>query len=272
MARRSRPRRGGQDKIVGTLLIAAAVAALIGAGATVWWVRGQKEALDADGCPRSGPKAIHLIMIDRSDPITGQQAQIVRQRVQQLKAEARFGARFDVYTFEGDTKNEMKPMLRVCAPGRPEEASQLTANPDLLRRKYDEGFSTVIDQEVDRLLRAETQPNSPILESLRAAAISSFGPTTAGTIPLRVTLVSDMVQHTTLASHFRTEPNFNQLSKNQAWASLQPNLKGAQVDVLYLLRPTAVRGGAPIQNRGHMLFWEQLIAAGGGRVSTMQPI
>lgn len=87
-----------------------------------------------------------------------------------------------------------------------------------------------------------------------------------------MTLVSDMVQHTNLNSHFKAEPNFNQLSKLQAWATLQPNLKGADVDVLYLLRPSATRGGAQIQNRGHMLFWEQLIAAGGGRIAVMQPL
>lgn len=175
MARRSRARRGSNDKLVGVLLSALAVVVLVGAGALVWWLQGQKEAVDTDNCPKSGPRAIHVIMIDRSDPISGQQAQVIRQRVQQLKIDARLGTRFDVYTFEGDTKSELLPMIRVCAPGRPEEASQLTANPELLRRRYDERFSTVLDRGIEELLRGTTQQNSPIIESLRAAAISSFG-------------------------------------------------------------------------------------------------
>jgi len=207
-------------------------------GGGAWWLRKSKPPLDADNCPRSGPTALHVIMIDRSDPISGQQAQRIRQHVQNLKSDAAFGARFDVYTFEGDTKNEILPIARVCAPGRPEEANELIENPDLVRRRYEERFSVVLDRAIAELLQEATRPNSPIIESLRAAAITSFGSVKGGKIPLRVTLVSDMVQHTALASHFKAEPSFTQLSKTQAWAALQPNLKGADVEILYLLRPS----------------------------------
>jgi hypothetical protein len=75
-----------------------------------------------------------------------------------------------------------------------------------------------------------------------------------------------MVQHSAALSHFAAEANFKQLSSTNKWASLRPQLKGADVYVLYLLRPAAVRGSAPIQNRGHQAFWEQLIEGSGGRV------
>jgi uncharacterized membrane protein len=272
VARRRPSRSGGRDKFTGAILAVVGILLIGALAGGAWWLRKIKPPIDADNCPLSGPHAVHMIMIDRSDPISGQQAQRIRQQVEKLKNEAGFGTRFDVYTFEGDIKNEMQPAVRVCAPGRPEDANALYENPGLVRRLYDERFSAVLDRAIAELLQETTRANSPIIESLHAAAITSFGSINAGTIPLHVTLVSDMVQNTSLASHFKTEPNFAQLAKTSAWASLQPNLKRADVDILYLVRPNAKRGSAPIQNRGHQLFWEQLIGASGGRLESIEPM
>jgi hypothetical protein len=272
MARSRRSKRDRGDKGVGLALAVIGILLIGGLSGGAWWLRKTRVPLDDENCPRSGPTAVHIIMIDRSDPITGQQAQSIRQQVEKLKNEARFGQRFDVYTFEGDSKNEMQPLTRVCAPGRPEDANELIENPELVRRRYQERFSNVLDQEVGTLLRVSTLPNSPIIESLRAAAITSFGPFSMGSVPFQVTMVSDMVQNTALTSHFKSEPNFSQLAKSPAWSALQPNLKGAEVDILYLLRPEAKRGSVMIQNRGHQLFWEQLIAASGGRPNNITPL
>jgi hypothetical protein len=273
MARiRRAPRRAGNDKWVGIALGLVGLVLIVVLGVGTWWLRKSKEQLDADNCPRSGVRALHVLMIDRSDPISPQQAQMVRQHVQTLKNEAKFGTRFDIYTFEGDTKNEMQPVVRVCAPGRPEEANEWIENPEQVRRRYEERFLLVLERGLDELLSATSRDNSPVIESLRAASITSFGPLSAGKIPVSLTLVSDMVQHSTMVSHFKAEPNFAQLQKSQTWPTLRPDLKGADVEILYLLRPAAKRGPAPIQNRGHQAFWEQLILAGGGRVKTIRPL
>jgi hypothetical protein len=272
MSRSRRGKRDRRDKAIGFALAVLGIIMIGGLSGGALWLRKTKEVFDADNCLRSGPRAVHVIMIDRSDPITDQQAQGVRQQIERTKNESHFGTQFDIYTFEGDTKKELRPIFHVCAPGRPEDANELIENPEFVRRRYQEQFSDVIDREVTALLRVSTLPNSPIIESIRAATITSFGPLTNGTIPLHVTIVSDMVQNTTLASHFKSEPNFAQLSKSSAWSLLQPNLKGAVVDILYLLRPNARRGTIMIQNRGHQLFWEQLIAASGGRLDSMTPL
>jgi uncharacterized protein YneF (UPF0154 family) len=272
MARSRRRRRDSSDKVTGLILLVVAVIVLSALGVGTWWVRKSKVVLDAENCPVSGPQIVHLVMIDRSDPISGQQVQRIRQYMQKAKDDATFGTRFDFYTFEGDIKNEMRPVIRVCAPGKPEDANELIENPDLIRRRYDENFSAVIDKTVNDLTAANTKDNSPIIESLRGAAITSFGSINPSKVKLRATLVSDMVQHTSAVSHFRTAPDFQALSKTMAWASLRPTLSGAEVNIIYLLRPNAIRAGAPIQNRGHQLFWEQLIGASNGRVRTIEPI
>src|SRR5262245_17566008 len=175
---------------LGLLLIAV----LIGA---YWWTRSRHEALDQlTNCPASGPREVHIILFDRTDPITQQQAQRIRQRMEQLRDGAKFGARFDLYTVEGDSQNALVPILTICSPNRPEDANALIENPDFIKKRYQQKFLSVLDKTIDGLLQNSTRDTSPIIESIKAAAITSFGPYENRNIPFRLTIASDMVQHT----------------------------------------------------------------------------
>jgi hypothetical protein len=273
MARRGRRSRGLSDGMTGLLLGLAGFLVLGALGGGYWMVKKSRPVLDAEtNCPKSGPTGIHVILFDRSDPISEQQAQRIRQAIERYKNNAPFGLRFDLYTFSGDTSHALQPKLRVCALGKPSEANALIENPDMVRRRYETKFAAVLDQTVAELLRGSQEKNSPIIESLRAAAISSFGPVDTGQMPLRLTMISDMVQNTPLSNQFQTEPNFQQLSRTPSWPTMQPQFKGADVDILYLLRLTALRKGTPIQNRSHQNFWEQLVSNSGGHILTIDPL
>ena len=273
MTRRRRATKGLSDGWSGILLAIAGIAIIGGLGGGLWWVKHSRPQLDQESnCPTSGPTGIHVILFDRSDPITDSQAQRIKQTIEKLKNEAPFGLRFDIYTFEGDSTHVLDPKLRICALGKPENANPLIENPEIIRRKYETRFAAVIDQTVSELLRASTQKTSPIIESIRAASITSFGPVERGQMPLHITMISDMIQNTALYSQLKTESNFPALARNNSWVPLQPQLKGAEAGILYLLRPKAVRNGVQIQNRGHEAFWEQLIAAAGGHLVSVDPL
>jgi hypothetical protein len=196
----------------------------------------------------------------------------VEQYVNRLVSTARAGERFDIYTVEGDTERLLTPVIEICSPGQGKDANALYQNPKRIQEKFDDRFSEVLRNRVKQLLQPSRRDSSPIIESLRAAAIESFGPFDQRAVPAELTIISDMVQHSPLDSHVRSTPNFSKLSKSQAWRSLQPDLSGAKIEVLYVLRPSAVRGGVPIQNRGHQLFWEELVTAANGRLMSIQPI
>jgi hypothetical protein len=273
MARRRRANKGLSDGASGLILAIAGVAIIGGLGGGLWWVKQAQTQIDEDtNCPKAGPTAIHMILFDRSDPITDQQAQRIKQAIEKYKNEASTGLRFDLYTFEGDTSHILNPTLKICVPERPEDANPLNKNPEFIRRRYEERFAAVIDQTVSSLLHASTQKTSPIIESIRAASITSFGPIEPGRLSLRVTMISDMIQNTSLFSQFQSDSNFEALSHSGVWVSLQPQLKAAKVDILYLSRPKATHNRTPIQNRGHQAFWIQLIAASGGRVDLFEPL
>jgi hypothetical protein len=263
MARnRRRKDRGDKAKgIVFMLLGFILIAGLAGGG---YWLSQKRVKLDAvTGCPVTGPTAIHAILIDRSDPISPQQAQQVRLVIDGYVSRAKIGERFDLYVASGDTVNVLTPVASVCSPGRGDQANELYENPQMIQRQFEDKFVGVMKENLSRLLETATADSSPILESIKAAAVSSFGSVEPGQIPLQMTIVSDLVQHSQGNSHFRGETNFDDLSKRSAWRSLQANLKGASVNVLYLLRPVSVRSGQPIQNRGHQVFWEKALSASG---------
>jgi hypothetical protein len=261
------------DLWIGWGLILLGLLLSVSLGGIYWWAKHRHEPLDKNtNCPLSGPREVHVILFDRTDPILPQQAQRIRQRMQQLRDSAAFGKRFDLYTVEGDSRSVLNPIRSICSPNRPEDANILIENPEFIRKKYQEDFVSVLDKTIDDLLQNSTRNVSPIIESMKAASITSFGPFEARNIPFRLTIISDMVQHTPAHSHFRSEPNFSALQKSDAWRSVRPNLFNAQVNVLYLLREEARRGGVPIQNRGHQEFWVQVVGASNGRfVSEPEP-
>lgn len=272
MSRRRRQRQERRDRIqnwglgtVGAILLAALAFGL-------WWVNARQVPIDeATNCPRVGPRAVHALLIDQSDPISPQQAERVRQEMARLRAESNFGERIDVYVMEGDVQNLLTPVLSLCNPGNPREANPLYENPEQIRRAFEERYAAQVQRTIDALLSASNRPNSPILESIKAVAIGSFGPFDQGAIPLRLTIVSDMVQHSQAVSQFRGDTSFAELSRAPAWLALLANLKRADVYLYYLLRASARRqGGAPIQNRGHQQFWEQAIAAFNGRLVRLE--
>lgn len=259
MARRRRQRKDW-DKTRGVILAIIGLLLIAGLGGGWYWATNKQTKIDiVTNCPTSGPTAIHAILIDRSDPITPLQAQQVRQIVDRYVKEAKIGERFDLFVANSDAVNVLAPVASVCSPGRGDQASELYQNPAMIQRQFDGKFVSVLRSNLEGLLVTSTSDSSPILESIRAVAVASFGNVDAGSIPLELTIVSDFVQSSPAISHFRGETNFDELAKKPAWRQLQANLKGAKVHALYLNRKEAAR----IQNRGHQLFWEKALRANG---------
>ena len=246
--------------VIGVLLIGG----LVGAN---FWIQSTTTKLDEANCPVDGPRGVHMIMIDRSDPITGQQGLRIKQMIDRIADESETGERFDFFVFEGDSKQVLNPTLSVCAPGRPEDASELYQNPEKIRKRYEEDFIMRVKSVVDELTSENELDSSPILESIRAASLWSFGKHSSGEVPLKLTLISDMIQNSALLSQYKGNVTFDDFQKSDEWLAARPPLKGASVDILYLLRGVTSPRAKAVQNRGHQLFWEQLVFASGGKLT-----
>ena len=252
-SRTRRPgRRPDRSNLWAWLASAAALALLalyIGAS---FWAREQRVEIDeASLCPKSGPTAVTAVLVDRSDPLSPQQAQRVRQVLDQVVNEAPVGGRVALYVAEADAFAALPPVLALCNPGV--EANPLYQNPKKIRVRYEEKFKARLDAEAAALLRATTRKTSPIMESIKAVCIDAFGGVPQG-VPLRLVVVSDFLQHSPITSHYR-ERDFEALLKDARLVTVLVDCKGAEVEMLYLLRPG--KDGRPtLQNRAHQRFWD----------------
>lgn len=253
-------------KIVGLVFLTLVV--ISGAGTLYWWSESTKIPIDdASLCPKTGPTAIHAILVDRSDPITPLQQSRVRQVIDKAIADAPVGGRVAFYVSETDGVESLAPLIALCNPGR--EANLIYSNPKRIKERFDKDFNLKIDAVRQRLLIGLTRDNSPIMESLKAVCIDAFGNAPPG-VPLKLLIVSDMIQHSALVSHYK-DRQYDSFLNSPRIGSVVANCRGSDIDILYLLRPDK-RGTTPIQTRGHQRFWDLYLQKSNGKPHSMEPI
>ena len=90
------------------------------------------------------------------------------------------------------------------------------------------------------------------MEKIQAISITAFPRKT--TIPRRIIIISDMLQHTPDHSHYTTVPDFKTFEKTPAYRKVWTDLRGVEIDILYVNRHGAE--ATRIQGRRHVDFWE----------------
>lgn len=249
---RRRGRRPDRSTLWAVLASIGAAMLLVGYFALNWWAKGQRVEIDeATLCPVSGPSAVTAVLVDRSDPLTTQQALRVRQVLDRVVAEAPVGGRVALYVAEADAFTALAPVLALCNPGS--EANPLYQNPKKIRARYEEGFKARFDAVRKALLEPAQRKTSPIMESIKAVCIDAFGAAPPG-VPLRLVVVSDLVQHSPVTSHYR-ERNFETFLRDARLSGVLVDCKGAEVEMLYILR-LGKDGRPTIQNGAHQRFWD----------------
>src|SRR5215510_6380116 len=100
MKRRDRSRRKRRlDYFAGATLMVVGLLALGAMAGAAWWLKATEVEIDkSTNCPKAGPRSVHLMIFDRTDPVTAQQAQRIEQYVTRLMKDAAAGQRFDLYT------------------------------------------------------------------------------------------------------------------------------------------------------------------------------
>jgi len=197
MSRRAaRPRRTSSRRgqgMAGNLKAVLLLGGSLAVGACLFgahWVLAPAKADwdQATLCPAAGPSGVHVVLIDRSDPITALQAQRVRQVVERAISEAQPAERIDLYVAEGDGRDALTPRISLCNPGR--DGNQYYQNPRRIRERYDASFRAPVEATLTSLLETSRRNVSPIIESIKAVCVGAFGSLPQGR-PTRVTVISD---------------------------------------------------------------------------------
>jgi hypothetical protein len=219
--------------ILGVALIVAA-ASLAGGGVYALHRLKLKKFDPATLCPLEGSQVASVILIDKSDPLTAAEKASARGLVAAEAAAVRKGDRITVRLLrhmDGAGGTALETAADLCNPGA--EANPLFENPKRVAARYRNAFREPLDEAL-----ADGQENGPAAASPIAQAIHE----SLAAVPeapgqhLRLTLVSDLMEHTPEASAYAGTMSEAALRKNFSPA-LADRLRGAEVRIMLLARP-----------------------------------
>jgi len=240
--------------ILGVALIVIAICLAAGGVYAVRILKQQKfdpETL----CPLEGPKAVTLILIDKTDPLTPAEQARVRSLIAAEADAVQSGSRITVKLLqqkEGASETALASVADLCNPGA--EGNPLFENPRRVAARYHGAFRQPIEAALESIKGAGSAPASPIARAI--AETMEAVPEGPG---LKLILVSDLMEHTAEASAYT-----GSLTEAALRKALSPNtrarLKGKEVRILLLNRARYAK-----QQAAAIAIWRSFFAAASGR-------
>jgi hypothetical protein len=262
---RAARRRERWNLALGGLLLLATAAVI--AAAIYFFQAARQERLDAaDLCPASGPRGHVILLVDRTDPMSFIQEQAF---LTYLKAFGEGGVGegelFSVFVVGEDFAAAAQPWFNMCNPGRGEDKSRWTSNPEQIRRRFESKFLAPMQRQAGQLRAAAPAKTSPILEMLQLAAIEGFRQDHASGRK-KLVIVSDMLHNTPEFSLYREAADFDAFRQTPYFQKSQADLAGVEVEIFLLMN-------APQrQNLRLVNFWERYFQAMGARLVHVKPV
>ncbi|OWJ64022.1 hypothetical protein [Inquilinus limosus] len=268
VARRRRPRRRGSASESGGLwkagLIAAAACLLFAGGAWLY-IEAAKANPKIDPvtlCPSGGPAGVAAVLIDTTDTLSPVQRLDVLNKLRGLREELPRGWLVAIYPVRPVPEQPPRASLSLCNPGRGEGLSQLTSNPALVEKRWREAFDTPLQDLLGSLVAAGQGDASPIMETVQSVAVAEFGDPDKKPLPKRLVLVSDMLQHSRSFSQYNGTKTFGDFTKTDAYRALKSDLRGVDVEILYVSRANQERR----QTADHIAFWTDFFTDDGASI------
>lgn len=268
-ASRRRSRDGGGAPPWGAIAKFAGGLVILGALGTTYFVVNQKaEATDSTTwCNRAGPSEVHLILLDASDPLDGVQAEGAKAKVIDAIRSAPEGARVDIYVADRGDGSLGEPVFSKCNPGAPGALDAAISDVAKKKRDYEQGYLAAVEETMTKVLQAEELKTSPIIESLRSAATKSFARLDEG-VPVKITLVSDMVQNSAVLKQRTADGDFAKFKKSPGWSRSLVDLHHAKIDIIYVTRANY----RDIQSNAHINWWSQYFDEMNGTLTESEAI
>ncbi len=216
--------------------VALTVLAVCLAGGGVYAVHTLKQKkFDPDTlCPLEGPKAVTLILIDKTDPLTAAEQARVRSLVEAEADAVQRGDRITVKLLQqkdGIGDAGLTAAADLCNPGA--EANPLFENPKRVAARYKSAFREPLGRALASAGGAGSAPSSPIAKSIHESLAAVQGPPG---LSLKLILVSDLMENSGDASAY-TGTLGEAALRRAIPPSTQARLKGVELRVLLLGRP-----------------------------------
>lgn len=263
-------RRKRKNDILGYIIIILGILIVIGFAVGLLISKENHIALDPETlCPTTGIEEKTVILIDRTDPLTNIQHQELKVFLHDIKNAIPLHSAISIYSMDKPNPDILEAEIFLCNPGKGENKSPLLSNPQLIEKIWKEKFSKKLDDVISRMMEPLTIGNSPIMENIKAVSVTEFIGNENKDVKKHLIIVSDLMQNTSTYSHYRNSSfNFSAYEKSNAFQYYQCDLKGVDVEILYVRRPNLLNA----QGKKHILFWQNFIHAMGGTLIKVKSI
>ncbi len=244
-----------------TLLVVAFLAA-----AALFHFRPEAVPRDPETlCPEAGPSRVTAILVDTTDRVGPTSRADVLGRLDDLVSSSQADEMIVAYETSPIARGGelFPPLLTVCNPGDPDAANPLIQNPELIRRRLEEGFREPFERLFRNLLDRDQASVSPLMENLQAISVTLFARRAHVAVPKRLIVVSDLMQHSEHLSLYRQRLDYDAFDRTAGADALRTNLQDVRIDVLFVQRREHER----FESTSRLVeFWERWFAAQGGRL------
>jgi hypothetical protein len=218
---------------LGAVLLVAAIG-LAGGGFYAMHALKQKRFDPETLCPIEGAKAITLILIDKTDPLTPAEQARIRNLTAAERDAAQRGDRITIKVLrqkDGTDETALDTVADLCNPGS--DANPLFENPKRVAARYRNAFVDPMEAALASVKDAGSAPASPIAQALHTSFEGAAG---RDGQHLKLILISDLMEHTATASAYSGTLNEAAL-RRLIPPSTQSQLKEAEVHIGLLARP-----------------------------------
>jgi hypothetical protein len=268
LARRKPPKAavsGGLMRAAGVLAGLAGLAAIAG----VVWFNLAHPPIEVDSetlCPKAGPASITVVLIDVSDPLPPvAQADIRNEITGAVKDIPKFGL-LELRLLDPEVDGGQVLFSR-CNPGDGRDLSELVANPEQERRRFEEGFATPLQELLRSAVAADPAKSSPLMETIQWIAVRTFAPFREGKEKSKLIIVSDMIQHSGGYSLYKGDATYERFRSAPSYEILRTDLHGAEATVLFVHREDV-----QISDNELLAFWEKWFADNNGALIRIRKI
>lgn len=181
------------------------------------------------------PTSVVEVLIDVSDPLPDvTKSQLLVDLSGRISSNNNKGSLVEIRVLN-PAHSAGNVVFSKCHPGNGDDVSELTGDPERIKKAWNEGFlvplSNVLEKE---LSQANGSPTSPILETIQAITVQQFLSKPANKTLI---VVSDLLQHSSTVSFYREDvAKYFDLKDQPIWPEVQPILADVKVEYFVLGR------------------------------------
>jgi hypothetical protein len=242
--------------VLGAVLLVAAVS-LAGSGFYAMHSLKQKRFDPETLCPAEGARAVTLILIDKTDPLTAAEQARIRNLTAAERDASQRGERITIKLLrqkDGANETVLDTIADLCNPGA--DANPIFENPKRVAARFRNAFAEPMDAALASVNDAGSAQSSPIAQAVHR---SVEGASARDGRHLKLILISDLMEHTAGASAYSGTLNEAAL-RRLIPQSTQTALKEAEVSIGLLARPRQVK-----QQEAAIAVWRRFFETVSGR-------